>query len=196
MLTLIVLFGRPSESFATRLCRADISVGGKVVLECGGGDNGSPDADEVWETLKTRHFSPSEHFTALQIPADAQEFTIRSNPPEGGVAIVVDVPYGGRSETRSLRIIRAPSDTDGPAWMIDPKEVDEMYDWRTITRDQAAYLKHPEKIAIAEHLAAIKFERAAISYTPLVAGVFIGVAFTSVIAWLRRPKAQRRVEIA
>ena len=196
MLTLIALLSMPSESFATRHSPAHISVDGKVVLKCGGSDNGSPDADEVWETLKTRRFYPTEHFAALQIPDDVLEFIIHSDAPDGEVGIVVDVPFGGRSETRSLRIVRTPTDEHGPTWMVDPKEVEDMYEWRTITRTQAAYLKHSDNIGTAEHLAAIKRQRASTNsmplVLPLVAGVFIGIALTSVISWLRRPKVAHR----
>ena len=192
MLAAMFLSAITPEALAMRYSPAGISLDGKEVLKCGGGDDGSPDADEVWQTLKTRRFRPAEHFSTLQIPDDAKEFIIKSDPPSGELGrIFVDVAYGGRSQTRSLRIIRVPKDKFGHEWMIDPKAVDEMYDWRTITREQAAYLNQPEKIALAEHAAAVKGqhtinrEQSGV-LKPMVLGMFIGVTLTSVISWLRR----------
>jgi hypothetical protein len=226
MLAGVFLFVMTSESLAARYSPAEISLEGKKVLECGGGDNGHPDADEVWATLKTRQFRPAAHFPILQIPDDAKEFIINEDPPRGDVGkISIDVLFGGHSQTRSLRIIRVPKDKFGHEWMIDPKAVDEMYDWRTITRDQAGYLRHPEKIGRAETAAYVKAQvviatppagssvsieetqqkkqtassgvpvgiahqqkQTASWFMPLLVGVFIGVALTSMISWLRRPK--------
>ena len=227
MLAGVFLFAMTSESLAERYSPAEISLDGKKVLECGGGDNGHPDADEVWATLKTRQFRPAAHFSILPIPDDAKEFIIKSDPPSGELGrIFIEVPHGGHSQTRSLRIIRVPKDKYGHEWMIDPKAVDEMHDWRTITRHQAGSLSmNLAKLRLAEDAAALKAQvviatppagsgvaieeahqqkqtassgmpvgiahqqkQMASWFLPLLAGVFIGVVFTSMISRLRRPK--------
>ncbi|MBS0205867.1 MAG: hypothetical protein JSS49_23450 [Planctomycetes bacterium] len=100
--------------------------------------------------------------------------------------IIVDVPYGGRSQPRSLHIIRVPENEGDDVWVIDPNSVEAMQDWRTISREQAGFLKQPEKIRLAGHAAASKLRSGGWLF-PLVAGVFLGFVLSAVFSRIRRP---------
>ena len=158
ILTMAFCLGMASESFAMRLTKAEIRVNGKVVLESSGGDDGKPDADQVWERLKTAQFKRAEHFSTLQIPDDAKEFEITSDDPQGGIE--VDSAYGGEGRTRTLRIIRVPNPQLGREWMIDDlKAMDGMRESRRISREEAAFLKHPENVSLTNQVGGLTGEQ-------------------------------------
>ena len=158
MMTMAFCLGMSSESFAMRDGKTEIRVKGKVVLEGSSGDNGEPDADEVWETLKAAQFERGKYFSTLQIPDDATEFEITSDDPQG--SIEVDCGYGGKGRTRTLRIIRVPNVRIGREWMIDDLEaIDGMRGSRTISREQAAFLKHPEGVSLTKQVGSLTGEQ-------------------------------------
>ena len=59
--------------------------------------------------------------------------------------IVVDITYGGRAITRKLKLLRVPIDEGAREWILDPSEVDRMFDDRLIRRSDAARLENPRK---------------------------------------------------
>lgn len=133
------------ESHAARYVKAEISLDGKTVLVGSIGDNGQPDADEVWDHLKTIRFRPTEKFLALKIKDDAKETVLISNAPKGELGtIVVNIRYGGKATTRALTLVRVPRDENGREWRLDPAKVDKMFDRRFIRRSDAARLKNPK----------------------------------------------------
>lgn len=129
---------------AARFVKVTISWDGKPILEGSMGDNGHPDADEVWGYLKELTFKPLEAFPAPE--GDAKEFTLVSNPPQGELGrIVIDVRYGGQARTRELKLVRVPRDEQGRQWKLDPADVDRLFDDRLISRRDAARLAKPQR---------------------------------------------------
>ena len=141
-LTLALFTFGAVDAEASRLVRASVSVDGKVVLKSSYGDNGSPDADEVWDQLKSLTFAPTEEFASLGLAEGAREATLESNVPVGTFGqIYVDIAFGGTGQTRHLRLIRVEKDQNGRLWRIHPEDIDDLFDERMIRRDQAALLK-------------------------------------------------------
>jgi hypothetical protein len=129
---------------AARRIRATISLDGKPILESSHGDNGHPDADEVWGYLKELTFEPLQAFPAPE--GHAKEFTLTSNPPPGELGrIVIDVDYGGETRIRELKLLRVPRDKYGREWKLDPAAVDALFDGRLISRRDAARLAKPQR---------------------------------------------------
>jgi hypothetical protein len=141
-LGLLALVGlAPASAEAARLVRVEITVDGKLVLRSSFGDSGREDADEVWNGLKTLRFEATEEFAELSA-GDAKEIVLKSQAPVGELGqIVIDVSYGGRAETRELRLIRVAKDRRGFEWQLDPAEVDRLFDDRLIRRKDAKRLK-------------------------------------------------------
>ena len=137
------------ETFAARYVKADIAVDGKIVLEGSTGDDGRPDADGVWDYLKTVRFKATEEFRGLGVRDDAEEIVLTTNAPKGklGIAhfgIVVNIRYGGKAMTRELTLVRVPRDDHGREWRLDPEQVDKLFDRRFIRRSDAARLRNPQ----------------------------------------------------
>jgi hypothetical protein len=131
------------EAHAMRYVKVVVSVDGKPILESSRGDRGDQDADEVWGYLKQLTFKPTEEFAAAQ--RGTKTVALESMAPVGqNGEIVIDMPYGGRAQTRHLKLIRVSRDDAGREWKLDPEECDRLYDTRTITRSQAARLKNPK----------------------------------------------------
>ena len=148
VLTLLVLTAScvlACESHAARYVKAEISLDGKILLVGSRGDNGQPDADEVWDYLKTITFKRTEEFLALKFKDDAKEAVLTSNAPKGGPGtIVIDMGYGGKTTTRELTLIRVPRDENGGEWRLDPAQIDKLFSRRFLRRSDAARLKNPQ----------------------------------------------------
>ena len=147
----LILFGLPlscalvCESHAARYVKAEVFLDGKTLLVGSLGDNGQPDADEVWDYLKTIKFKPTEEFLALKIKDDAKEAVLTSKAPKGEPGtIVIDIRYGGKTTTRELTLIRVPRDKNGREWRLDPAQVDKLFGRRFLRRSDAARLKNPQ----------------------------------------------------
>jgi hypothetical protein len=130
-----------TEAHAARFVKMEIRVNGKLVLESSTGDDGHPDADEVWSYLNQRAFAPTKDFPADPAGKDANELVLEGDPEQGNVEL--RVRYGGTANTRRLKLIRISAE-DGRNWKVAPEEVARLFDERTITRRQAAQLKTPE----------------------------------------------------
>ncbi|HUQ68837.1 MAG TPA: hypothetical protein VM165_04900 [Planctomycetaceae bacterium] len=127
---------------ASRYVELLISVDGKLVLKSSLGDNGHPDADEVWRYLDDLRFAATEHFPAAARADGIKTWTLHSDSPEGRVT--VDVWYGGVATVRELKLIRVTPDRYGREWRVAPDELIRTFEDRTITRSQAAGLKSPK----------------------------------------------------
>jgi len=133
------------ESRAARYVRTDVSLDGKTVLQGSTGDNGRPDADQVWDYLKTIRFKATKEFPGLAVKHDAKETVLTSSAPKGKPGgVVIDIRYGGMAMTRQLTLIRVPRDKDEREWRLDPDQVDQLFDRRFIRRSDAARLKNPQ----------------------------------------------------
>lgn len=133
------------ESHAARYVKAEISLDGKTVLEGSRGDNGQPDADKVWDYLKTIKFKPTEEFLALKVKDEAKEAVLTSKAPKGELGtVVIDIRYGGKTTTRELTLVRVPRDENGREWRLDPAQVDKLFSRRFIRRSDAARLTNPQ----------------------------------------------------
>jgi hypothetical protein len=138
---LMLLWLAAAEAHAARLVKMEIRVNGKVVLETSTGDNGHPDADEVWGYLNQTAFAPTEDFPANPAGKDANELVLQGDPEQGNVEL--RVRYGGTATTRRLKLIRVPAE-NGRIWKVAPEEIERLFDERTITRREAAQLKTPQ----------------------------------------------------
>lgn len=134
------------EASAARYINAEISIDGEVVLEGPASDNGHADADQVWDYLKTVRLRPAENFSKLQIRDDAKEAILSGDAPKGELGtIVVEIMYGGKVQTRQLKIVRVPRDKQGREWQLDPAQIEELFDRRWVRRSDVARLKNPER---------------------------------------------------
>ena len=132
-----------SEARAARMLAAHISLDGKIVLETWFGDNGRPDADEVWDYLKTIKFEATKEFLGLEVKHDAKEMVLTSNAPRSRRGVVVYISYGGEAITHELTLVRVARDESGREWRLDPAQVDRLFNNHLISRSDAARLRNP-----------------------------------------------------
>ena len=155
-LTPLVLGGAPATDAAeasaspARLIRAEVRVGNKVVLRGTTSDDGSRDADEVWLAADQVKLLPTEHFAALEVPAEAKKHRLVGTPiPPDGVTdhepahrdAVFSISAGGKIEGMSLEIERTTIGFGKPAWRIPRHVLIDRFNWRLITRHEARQLK-------------------------------------------------------
>ena len=138
-----------SGTLPMRLVSASITVGGEVVLRASTSDDGHPDADEVWNYLiEQLEFQPTEAFASLGIDPTSKAVTLGwlkgretehlGEPP----TIAVEVAYGGHDAPFRLGLVRSPEKT---TWRVDRATVERRFDYRRITRAQAAQLTNPKR---------------------------------------------------
>lgn len=144
-LVALFLCGTSSSTLATRVVMVRISLNGELILQGYLSDDGSPDADEVWEGLKTVNLEEGEAFAKLRIAPDLKEYRIvgtagRAEAPP----IRLEVDYGGVAQLRALTIRRMPPDPAGRVWRIAAEDVDGSFDGRMLSRREAARLANPK----------------------------------------------------
>jgi hypothetical protein len=104
-----------SPARAARYVSLEVEQDGKVVLEGGTGDNGSPGAFEVWNYLKERPVEPVAGFVLEVDPDRPLEATLRGN-------LRVKVRYGGDVPASELKLTRRqPGSTQ---WFLDTAWID------------------------------------------------------------------------
>jgi hypothetical protein len=147
-LFLVAVAASSRDAAAARLITIKVSVDGKIVLQGSNGDDGEPDVDAVWRSLKEQSLDVTKAFEDLQIPADAKAVDLKSDAPAGQPGgVVLDVRYGGVAEARTVRIVRGPKDRRGWEWRIHPDDVDRLFDDRSIRRSEAERLIQAAKAA-------------------------------------------------
>ncbi len=144
---------RGSEAPPTqRFIGAEIRLVDEVVLRGATSDDGSADVDEVWDYQ--RHgltYEPGPGFAALGVAPGAESLTLASAPrPEGDgqrrpSQVTVDVSYGGRVATADLRLVRVPGSPEPGRWRVHVDELEDLFPYRSLSRQQAADLKHPKR---------------------------------------------------
>ena len=138
---------QPIASTPQRLILARILFDGKPILETTTSDDGYPDADAVWEYLKSIKFKPTDEFKKLMIDATAREAFLSKTGKNGDQhEIIIAISYGGKATPDKLRLIRVPSDKRGREWTLDPLDVDSEFNLRTISRLSASKLNNPQAI--------------------------------------------------
>jgi hypothetical protein len=138
---------QPIASTPQRLILARILFDGKPILEATTSDDGYPDADAVWEYLKSVKFKPTDEFKKLKIDAAAKEALLSKKDNNGDQhEITVEIRYGGEATPDKLRLIRVPSDKRGREWILDPLDIDSEFNLRTISRRLASKLNKPQAI--------------------------------------------------
>lgn len=138
---------QPVKTTPQRIITARILFDGKPILETTTSDNGYPDADAVWDYLKSIKFKPTDEFNKLKIDATAKEVLLSKK--ENNVhqhEISIEISYGGKATPHNLRLIRVPSDKQGREWTLDPLDVDSEFNLRTISRLLASKLNKPQAI--------------------------------------------------
>lgn len=149
-ISLVALFAvaLASPADAMRLLRASVTLDGKEILTSSTGDNGSPDADAVWNRLKTLDFKPTAEFAKLGLAADAKSLTIGGDLPGAAKRVrrvQLSIAYGGMAYCWTLKLVRAPAHPDGPRWRVHADEIDRHFQYRMISRTEAARLKDPRR---------------------------------------------------
>ncbi len=125
------------SSTALRFVRAHISIDNKVIFEFKTGDDGLPDADEVWDYLRTKEFRSTELFTQLSKDGKLVE---RDGNFTFNLGVRIGVDYGGVIEfPAGLRLIK----TKSGGYLMNTEDVEFSFLNRLITRESAAQLKKP-----------------------------------------------------
>ena len=122
------------DLFAARYIYAEIRVDGKVLLKGRAGDDGSRDSDEVWRALSKVQFRLTE---------DGAEWAARSSSEkrllEGQIRVYIAL--GGMTEIPSLYVERVLNKDGKYDWMINARDVNQMFERRYISRGSARSLK-------------------------------------------------------
>ena len=95
-----ILIGHGTTLEAARYVRAQVILDGKIILEGNASDNGSRDADELWDALKSVTFKPTKEFEALAIDDGADQVVIKSTSP-------LKVAHGNSTVMRLLTCLTA-----------------------------------------------------------------------------------------
>jgi hypothetical protein len=141
MIALTCCLANATTAQAARFVRVQIILEGRVILEGNASDDGSRDADQLWDALKSVEFKPTAEFHKLNVDADVQETVLKSTSPAGElVNLKIEVAYGGTAITNELRIKRVPVDDQGREWQLDSNDVTRLFDSRMISRSEAANL--------------------------------------------------------
>lgn len=144
------LLDRPAPR--ARLITVEVLVAGELLLRGTASDDGTPDADAVWAYLRNVALTPTEAFGKLGVAADAKAHTLFGTPipPRGGRGelrherdVVVAISYGGVVETFDVVLQRTKDRNGDDAWRLHPKELEDHFWLRRITRRQAAELERP-----------------------------------------------------
>jgi hypothetical protein len=151
-----------SARASARYVPAEIRVDGVTVLRASTSDDGSPDADAVWDyqraTLayeETEAFAEARKGTAVVVrEVDGARECILQSPEvvdEDGKQqrrkpiVEVDVSYGGRARVFEARLVERKS-ADGRAhWLLAVEAVERMFSHREISRREASLLADPER---------------------------------------------------
>ncbi|HZL99454.1 MAG TPA: hypothetical protein VFD43_04295, partial [Planctomycetota bacterium] len=104
-----------------------------------------PDADAVWDYLKSFRFRPTEGFAALGLEASAAGAVLKGAGAPESRAVLIEISHGGRASTRELRLVRAPRDEQGGEWMLDAEEVAGLFNQRMIRRSDVPRLEDPDR---------------------------------------------------
>jgi hypothetical protein len=122
-----------TKAFAARYVPVKVYLNNRLILKGNISDNGLPDADAVWENLKTAELHETEAFKNIQLDKIDKTFRIGSNGI-GENPIRLDVRYGGLTETANLAIHQQSVGVDGPIWRISAAEIDRLFDRRMVSR--------------------------------------------------------------
>ena len=138
----------PPPATAQRAIAITFSVDGEIVLRAGTSDDGSPDADAVWERAAALELRPTEAFAALQVPASESTLALgllrgRATEHLGDPPLLeLSVAYGGRTRLSTAELTRV-SGTD--RWLLAPETFERYFSIRSISRREAALLDRPER---------------------------------------------------
>jgi hypothetical protein len=117
VLALSVLLVSSGRCFAARYVPISVSLGGKVVMKAGSGDNGNPGPDAVWRYLKDAKLQPVRGFNIEPDRDNPLRATLKGD-------VVLDVAYAGRAELPELKLTRATPDAP---WQIEPAEIERTF---------------------------------------------------------------------
>jgi hypothetical protein len=145
-----------------RYVPAEIRVDGVTILRASTSDDGSADADAVWDYQRTTlAYEETEAFAEarkgasvvvrevegareciLQSPdvADTDSKQQRRNP-----IVEVDVSYGGRAKVFEARLVERKNAEGRSRWSLPVEEIERMFSHREISRREAAMLVDPKR---------------------------------------------------
>ena len=153
----------PASARATaRYVPAEIRVDGVTILRASTSDDGSPDADAVWDYQRaTLAYEEADAFAEarkgasvvvrevegareciLQSPdvADTDGKQQRRNP-----IVEVDVSYGGRAKVFEARLVERKNAEGRSRWSLPVEEIERMFSHREISRREASLLEDPKR---------------------------------------------------
>jgi hypothetical protein len=134
-------------AFAARFVPIKIYVDGELILEGNASDDGTPDADEVWDALKRVNLGETREFKRLAGDniGDQLEIFRKQKGDDKAMPIRIEVAYGGTAEITALRIQRKSPDGAGRVWRIESQQVSDLFDTRYLSRSDAAGLSNPKR---------------------------------------------------
>ena len=132
-------------AFGGRILHVEISLNGDVILEGDASDYGERDADAIWESLKEVNLRETEAFKQLKVAPTLKEYKMQYDAPKKGPRpIKIDASSGGEADTCVLTLKRIKPDANGRCWRIAADDLDDLFDFRMISRDEATRLKNPK----------------------------------------------------
>jgi len=126
--------GEGREETGLRQVGMKILLDDQVLWEAGTSDDGRPNADAVWTSLKEARFQRGRDFAANEpaIQHDGDDATVKGD-------VTVHVDYGGEKAVHELTLKRVVTET-GERWAVPEELVDKWFWSRTLSRRHAGDL--------------------------------------------------------
>lgn len=147
MLPLLACCLLSSPALAARFVPIEVYLDGELILQGNASDDGSPDADQVWDALKQVNLGETDAFKEMfgENVDDAFNILRKRSDREQPLIISIHVAYGGMAKTKTLRILRKPADGAGRVWRIHHEEVSRLFNARMIRRSDVVRLSNPKR---------------------------------------------------
>ena len=122
------------ELHAARPISAEIRLDGKVLLKGSASDNGQQDADEVWRSLSTVRFRPTDEGQKWVAESDSERRLLEGQ-------VTVHLAFGGTADVRRFEVVRTHNKDSNFDWMVEPELVKKLFLIRHIPRLHVRLLK-------------------------------------------------------
>lgn len=135
----VALLGSTQHAQAARLVKIRVYVDEVVILEGSTSDDGSPDADKVWNYLREVRLKPTNHFEKF-----VDKFTTNDDSIELNATGNISVAYGGQKVFKKAVFTKSTDEKGVAQYRLDPELIEKWFDSRLITRREAAGLFSPK----------------------------------------------------
>ena len=98
-------------------------------------DNGHPDADEVWNYLKTNGFRVTDDFPKFDTESAGEGIELTGD-------LLLEVHYGGQVNLKSLTVFYEKDVRRDRDWHVAPETVDRYFEFRLISRPTCSQVDH------------------------------------------------------